>query len=66
MEHMDLWEILILVAYFVIFMAALYAVVIWDRRNRRIKRPLGEDVKLTRMPGEFLWRQVIVADRRAN
>ncbi|HTV43384.1 MAG TPA: nuclease-related domain-containing protein [Candidatus Sulfotelmatobacter sp.] len=59
---MDLKGILILPIYTALFMAVFVAVVAWDRRKRRTRKPFGENVKLLRMPGEHLWRQVIEKD----
>ena len=62
MENMELREILISVAYAALFMGAFFGVAVWDRRRRRTRKPFGEDVRLLRMPGEYLWRQVIEKD----
>jgi hypothetical protein len=48
--------------YLTIFLIALWAVVWWDRRRRRTRRPFPENLKLLRMPGEYLWRRVIEQD----
>ena len=44
--------------YLLVFGVVLFAVVWWDRRKRRTRRPLPENLKLLRMPGEYLWRRV--------
>lgn len=36
--------------------AVLVGVIWWDRRRRRTRHPLPENLKLLRMPGEYLWR----------
>lgn len=48
--------------YAVVFFAVLSGVIWWDRRRRRTKPPFPEDLKLLRMPGEYLWRRVIEND----
>lgn len=48
--------------YVLIFFFTLVAVIVWDRRKRRTRRPFPEDLKLLRMPGERLWRGVIEKD----
>ena len=49
-------------AYIAVFFCALIWVSRWDRRKRRTKLPLPQNLKLLRMPGEFLWRKVIQQD----
>ena len=44
--------------YLTIFVLALCAVLWWDRRRRRTKPPFPENLKLLRMPGEYLWQRV--------
>ena len=48
--------------YVFAFCAVLLGVVWWDQRKRHTRRPLPEDVKLLRMPGEHLWRRVAAGD----
>ena len=59
---MDLRGFLIFTIYGASFMGVLVLVALWDRRKRRTRMPLGEDVRLLRMPGEHLWRRVIEKD----
>lgn len=59
---MNLMGLLFFVIYTVLFMGAFVAVVFWERRKRRTKPPFGEDLRLMRMPGEYLWRRVIEND----
>jgi hypothetical protein len=49
-------------AYAAAFFGALLGVVWGDHRKRRTRRPLPEDLKLLRMPGEYLWRRVLGRD----
>ena len=51
--------LLFFLGYITLFLVLLCAVVWWDRRRRRTRRPFPEDLKLLRMPGEYLWRRVI-------
>jgi hypothetical protein len=53
---------LFLILYVIVFLGALLGVAWWDRRKRRTRRPLPENVKLLRMPGEHLWRRVTAGD----
>lgn len=63
MEKMDFWaSFLIPLIYVVLFMAAFVGLAVWESRKRRTRKPFGEDVRLTRMPGEYLWRKVIESD----
>ena len=48
--------------YAAVLFSALIGVVWWDHRRRRTRKPFPEDVKLMRMPGEYLWRRVIEND----
>jgi hypothetical protein len=45
--------------YLVVFFGVLLGVVWWDRRRRRTRKPFPENLRLLRMPGEYLWRRVI-------
>jgi hypothetical protein len=54
--------ILFFLGYVLIFVAALVGVSWWDRRKHRTRKPFPEDLKLLRMPGEYLWRRVIETD----
>jgi hypothetical protein len=54
--------LLFLLGYSIFFLVVLCAVVWWDRRRRRTKPPFPENLKLLRMPGEYLWRRVIKND----
>lgn len=38
--------------YFVLFMAAAAAMIIWQRKQRKTRKPFGDDFKLLRGPGE--------------
>src|SRR5580692_6619933 len=62
MEKMALWRFLIPIIYVALFMGLFVGVVFWDRRKRRTRKPFREDVKLTRIPGEYLLQQVIEND----
>lgn len=62
METMNLKELIGFSIYVAAFMGLLVAVVWWDRRKRRTRKPFGNDVRLMRMPGEYLWRSVIEKD----
>ena len=53
---------LFVVGYLVGFLALVAGSIWWDRRKRRTKPPFPENLKLLRMPGEYLWRRVIEAD----
>ncbi len=59
---MNTYGLLFFLAYAVVFAAVLVGVTSWDRRRRRTKQPLPENFKLLRMPGEYLWRQVVHRD----
>ena len=59
---MDLKGPLIFLIYAALFMAVLVAVAWWDRHKRRTRKPFGEDVRLLRMPGEYLFGRVIEHD----
>src|ERR1700739_3035435 len=62
MEKMNWTGNSIFLAYIVLFIGAFFGVAVWDRRKRRTQKPFGENVRLLRMPGERLWRQVIEKD----
>jgi hypothetical protein len=59
---MNTYGLIFFLGYTVVFVAVLVGVIWWDRRRRRTKHPLPENFKLLRMPGEYLWRQVIHRD----
>ncbi|MGH7967850.1 MAG: nuclease-related domain-containing protein [Limisphaerales bacterium] len=59
---MNTHGLLFFLAYAVVFAAVLIGIIWWDRRRRRTRHPLPENLKLLRMPGEYLWRQVIHGD----
>ena len=59
---MDLRGILIFYIYAVLFMGVLAGVLYWDKHKRLTRRPFGEDVKLLRMPGQYLFGRVIEND----
>lgn len=59
---MNTHGLLFFLGYAVVFAAVLVGVTRWDRRRRRTRHPLPENFKLLRMPGEYLWRQVIHRD----
>jgi hypothetical protein len=54
--------IVIFFIYVVSFAGTLVAVMWWDRRKRRTRKPFSENLRLLRMPGEYLWRRVIEND----
>jgi len=54
--------VLFLVGYLFVFFAVLVGMVWWDRRQRKTKPPLPENLRLLRMPGEYLWLRVIRND----
>jgi Nuclease-related domain len=62
MEHMDLKGTLIFSIYTGLFIGLPVGVVWWDRRKRRTRKPFGENVRLLRMPGEYLFGRVIEHD----
>lgn len=49
-------------AYLLVFLAVLLGMAWWDRRRRRTRPPFPENLKLRRMPGEYLWRRVLEND----
>ena len=51
--------VLLWMGYSLVFCASFFGVSWWDRRKRKTKPPLPENLKLLRMPGEYLWRRVI-------
>jgi nuclease-like protein len=51
---------LVQVAYMAIFVATIVVMALWDKKRRR--KPFREDIRLLRMPGEHLWREVIKHD----
>lgn len=59
---MNLYGTVFFLGYIVVFFAVLLGLAWWDRHRRRTRRPLPENLKLLRMPGEYLWRQVIQMD----
>jgi membrane-associated phospholipid phosphatase len=59
---MNTYALIFFPVYVALFVAALVGVVWWDRRRRRTKYPFPENLKLLRMPGEYLWSQVIQRD----
>ena len=61
---MNLAGFVIFAAYAALFVGTLFAVFWWDRRQRRIRRPLPENLKLMRMPGEHLWRRASDHDEK--
>jgi hypothetical protein len=54
--------VLLFGSYVVVFIALLLGMAWWDRRRRRTRKPFPENLKLLRMPGEYLWRRVIEQD----
>jgi Nuclease-related domain len=59
---MDLKGTLIFIIYAALFIGVPITVVWWDRYKRRTRKPFGEDVRLLRMPGEYLLRRVTEHD----
>lgn len=59
---MNLIPFLVFLTYTAVFLAALVSLVWWDRRRRRTRKPFPEDLRLLRMPGEYLWRRVAEKD----
>ncbi len=59
---MDFWAFLVPVIYVALFIAAFVGLSVWESRKRGTRKPFGDDVRLTRMPGEYLWRKVIEND----
>lgn len=59
---MNLSGIPYVVGYVGVFFGALLGITWWDRRKQRTRKPFPEDLKLLRMPGEYLWRRVIEND----
>ena len=59
---MNLSAIPYVVGYVVVFFGVLLGLIWWDRRKQRTRKPFPEDLKLLRMPGEYLWRRVIEND----
>src|SRR2546425_4815186 len=59
---MNLKGVLFFAGYLLVFVAALWGVIWWDRKKRRTRPPFPENLKLLRMPGEYLWRRVIKGD----
>ncbi len=47
-----------LLAYFVAFATASIGLGWWLRKRRKRRKPFREDVKLMRMPGEYLWEEI--------
>ena len=45
-----LW--LFAVGYFVFFIVSAYAMIWWQRRERKLRKPFGDDLRLLRGPGE--------------
>ena len=54
--------LLFLAGYLFFFFGVLWGVLWWYRKRRQTRHPLPENVKLLRMPGEYLWRRVIEHD----
>jgi hypothetical protein len=52
---------LVLVGYMSVFLVTIIAMGRWDKRKRP-RKPFGEDIRLLRMPGEYLWRKVMKHD----
>jgi hypothetical protein len=61
---MNLSGLLVFIGYLIVFFTILFGIVWWDRRRRRTRKPFPEDLRLLRMPGEYLSRRVI--DYEAN
>lgn len=59
---MNLNGLILILAYVGSFLAVLVGMIWWDRRRWRTRKPFPEDLKLLRMPGEYLWRRVIEND----
>jgi len=59
---MNLTGIPFVAGYVGVFFAALVGMIWWDRRRSRTRKPFPEDLKLLRMPGEYLWRRVVEND----
>jgi hypothetical protein len=59
---MNLTGVLFFVGYVVVFIAVLFGVIWLERRRRRTRPPFPENLKLLRMPGEYLWRRIIEID----
>jgi hypothetical protein len=57
------WTVLLsFPGYFVVFFGALFGMVRLERWRRQTRKPFREDLRLLRMPGEYLWQRVIESD----
>jgi len=56
---MNFKAFLVFSGYAVVFFGALFGTVWWERWQRRKKPPFPEDLRLLRMPGEYLWRRIM-------
>ena len=59
---MNFIGLLIFAIYAALFMGVFVAVILWVQQKRRTRRPCGKDVRLMRMPREYLWHRVIKHD----
>src|ERR1051325_7433778 len=59
---MNRGALLLFIGNAVIFLTALSGAIWWDRRKRRTRPPFPQNLRLLRMPGEWLWRRVIEND----
>src|SRR4051812_2317866 len=51
---MNWTSLLALVGYMVVFFSAFWITLWWNQRQRRTKPPFPENLRLLRMPGEYL------------
>ena len=49
---MTLYTGILIVGYFIFFLACVVAMLWWMRRQRQVRHPLDNDLRLLRMPGE--------------
>ena len=54
--------LLFFVAYMALFLVTVFTIARIGRLRRRTRRPLPDNYKLLRMPGEYLWRRMAEAD----
>lgn len=59
---MNLHALFLATGYIVLFFGILLGISWWDRRRQRTRKPFPENLRLPRMPGEHLWRQIIQSD----
>ena len=58
-------QLLLLFGYSIFFIVSVAAMILWQRRRRRTRKPFGDDIRLMRTAGESQLKHVLKMDEEA-